>query len=259
MTYFHNQSVYDNFPKTEIEFFNIIKNDVKIVFDIGARDDIDYIKNSYDSSREFHLFEPVPEFILNCKEQIENLSPSDDINNEIHLNPFGIGSENGFMDYYPNTQSFVFRTHDANSVDVGLSFEIKTLDTYCKENSINKIDFLKIDIEGMEIDVLNGGKKIIEKSTKIIQFEYGLCILDRGIDPDDLVGWFDSDKFDLYLQRVDPRHPYYNLNRNMLTPLTDEVYKTIKSDMINGYGCNLIAMRKNISKKIYLKSLEENQ
>jgi FkbM family methyltransferase len=259
MNYFHNQSVYDQFPKTEIDFFNLIKKYVDVVFDIGSRDDIDYIKNSYDKSRQFHLFEPVPEFILNCQEQIENLSPSDDVDNEIHLNAIGIGSESGFMDYYPNTQSFVFRTHDANSLDVGLSFPIKTLDEYCDDKKISNIDFLKIDIEGMEIDVLNGGKKIIENNTKIVQFEFGLCILDRKIEPDDLVGWFNKEIFDIYLQRVDPRHRYYNQNNKILTPLTEEVYGIIKSHMFLGDGCNLIAIRKELSDKIYTESLEFNK
>lgn len=259
MTYFHNQSVYDQFPKTEIEFFNLIKKHVDVIFDVGARDDIDYIKNSYDKSRQFHLFEPVPEFISNCQNQIESLNPADDIDNEIYLNAVGIGSESGFMDYYPNTQSFVFRTHDANSVDVGLSFPIKTLDNYCEENKISNIDFLKIDIEGMEIDVLNGGRNIVENGTKIIQFEFGLCILDRQINPDDLVGWFDKNVFDLYLQRVDPRHHYYSQNNKMLTPLTEEVYDTIKSLMLLGNGCNLIAIRKELSDKIYTDSLELNK
>ena len=90
MSYFHDQSADDQFPKTEVQFFNLIKKYVSIVFDVGARDDIDYIKNSYDASRQFHLFEPVPEFVSNCQKQIENLEPSEDINNEIFLNPFGI-------------------------------------------------------------------------------------------------------------------------------------------------------------------------
>lgn len=72
MTYFHNQSIYNNFPKTEIEFFNLIKENVKVIFDVGSRDDIDYIRNSYDCSREFHLFEPVPEFIIENKEKYFN-------------------------------------------------------------------------------------------------------------------------------------------------------------------------------------------
>ena len=52
------------------------------------------------------------------------------------------------------------------------SFKIKTntLDNFCKEKKIKKIDILKIDVEGSELKVLEGGKKILDK-TNIIQVE----------------------------------------------------------------------------------------
>jgi len=52
------------------------------------------------------------------------------------------------------------------------SFKIKTntLDNFCKENKIKKIDILKIDVEGSELKVLEGSKKILDK-TNIIQVE----------------------------------------------------------------------------------------
>lgn len=249
MTYFHNKSVYDNFPKTEIEFFNLIKKDVKVVFDIGCRDDIDYIKSSTDVSREFHLFDPDPTFIINCQKQIEDLDELDDnIENVVYLNAFGLGSEEGEMAYYPNTQSFVFRKYHTTSQDVGLKFPIKTLDAYCVENSVKSIDFLKIDIEGMEIDAFNGGKNIINSSTNIIQFEFASTLLDRKVDPDEYISWFDKNIFNLYLQKVDLRHPYYSENSKILTPLNDELYVNIKQNMIDGSGCNMVAIRKEFSK-----------
>lgn len=249
MTYFHNKSFYDSFPQTEVEFFDLIKENIEVIFDVGCRDDIDYIKLSSDKSRQFHLFDPDPVFIQNCQKQIESLDDlNNNIENSIYLNAFGIGAEEGEMVYYPNTQSFIFRTYHAKSEDIGLKFEVKTLDEYCEKNSIDEIDFLKIDIEGMEIDALNGGKKIINNSTKIIQFEFASTMLDRGVDPDQYVGWFDKKVFDLYLQRVDPRHPYYTNNLKMLTSLTDDLYQIIKEQMIEGSGCNLIAIRKEYSK-----------
>ena len=44
-----------------------------------------------------------------------------------------------------------------------------TLDNFCKKK-IKKIDVLKIDTEGHELEVLKGGKKILN-NTKIIQIE----------------------------------------------------------------------------------------
>ena len=247
---------FDTFPKIEIDFFNAIKEDFEVIFDIGSRDDIDYLKNSYDKSREFHLFEPDPKFLMNCQKQIEELDPSEEIENSIYLNAFGLGAEEGHLTYYPNTQSFVFRTYLATSQDVGISFPIKTLDSYCLEKSIKKIDFLKIDIEGMEIDVFNGGKNAINQFTDIVQFEFGSCMLDRNISPEELIGWFDKEVFDIFLQKVDPRHPFYLENTQTLTTLTDTLYERIKKDMIEGSGCNMVAIKKSISEKIYNKTLQ---
>jgi len=243
---------FDIFPKDEVDFFNLIKENVKVIFDIGSRDDIDYLKNSYDKSREFHLFEPDPKFLTQIKNQIKQLEDTESVENLIYLNCFGLGDKEGIFTYYPNTQSFVFRTYLATSEDVGISFPVKTLDSYCKDNNIKKIDFLKIDIEGMEIDVFNGGKNILS-NTDIIQFEFGSCMLDRGVSPEDLLRCFDNSKFDIFLQKVDPRHPFYFESMPLLIPLTIELYTTIKKYMIEGSGCNMVAIKKEIAPQLYNK------
>lgn len=237
-------------PNIEIDFFNTIKKHFDVVFDIGCREDIDYIENSFDKSREFHLFDPDPNFILKCYDKLKLLNPIDDVENSIYLNSIGLGSEEGEMSYYPNTQSFVFRTYHCQSQDVGISFPVKKLDNYCKENSVQKIDFLKIDTEGMEMDIFFGGEEIIKNSTKLIQFEFASTMIDRNVDPDDLVGWL-KDSFDLYLQKVAIEHPYYQHNPEILTPLTDEIYSILRKDMIEGSGCNLVAIKKEYSNQIY--------
>jgi FkbM family methyltransferase len=241
-----------NLPNIEITFFNIIKEYFDVIFDIGCREDIDYIENSCDKSREFHLFDPDPNFVQKCYDKLELLNPIDDIENLIYLNAIGLGSEEGEMSYYPNTQSFVFRTHHCQSQDIGISFPVKKLDNYCEENFVKKIDFLKIDTEGMEMDIFLGGKDIIKNSTKVIQFEFASTTIDRNIDADDLVGWIKND-FDLYLQKVAVEHPYHQYNDQMLTPLVDEIYSIIKKDMIDGSGCNLVAIKKEYSNEIYNK------
>jgi len=51
--------------------------------------------------------------------------------------------------------------------------EIKALDTFCIENQIPQVDFLKIDTEGHELAVLKGAKNLIsENKIKLIQFEF---------------------------------------------------------------------------------------
>jgi FkbM family methyltransferase len=48
--------------------------------------------------------------------------------------------------------------------------EISTVDLYCEEKKIKKIDFLKIDTEGYELNVIKGASAMIEKNA--ISFIY---------------------------------------------------------------------------------------
>ena len=46
-----------------------------------------------------------------------------------------------------------------------------TLDVYCAENKVNSIDLMKIDVEGYEINILEGSKVTLEKYSPIILME----------------------------------------------------------------------------------------
>ena len=51
-----------------------------------------------------------------------------------------------------------------------IEVETSTIDNICIRNNINKIDVLKIDTEGSELNVLRGATKML-KNTKIILVE----------------------------------------------------------------------------------------
>ena len=57
--------------------------------------------------------------------------------------------------------------------------ETITLDSFCKNNDIKKIDYLKIDVEGAEIDVLQGATELLRKKyIYFIQFEISQKMLE---------------------------------------------------------------------------------
>ncbi len=65
--------------------------------------------------------------------------------------------------------------HKANDLTT-VEFQMTTIDDFCKERGIREIDFLKIDTEGCELQVLNGAQKVLSGSNiKMIQFEFGEC------------------------------------------------------------------------------------
>ena len=52
--------------------------------------------------------------------------------------------------------------------------EAMRLDTFCRQRSVERIDYLKIDTEGGEYDVLTGAEEMLRAGrVKFIQFEYG--------------------------------------------------------------------------------------
>jgi FkbM family methyltransferase len=52
-----------------------------------------------------------------------------------------------------------------------------TLDDFCIENQISRVDLIKIDTDGHELQVLNGAFRTLEKSTPFLIFEIGLYTL----------------------------------------------------------------------------------
>lgn len=58
--------------------------------------------------------------------------------------------------------------------------EVSTLDAYCQQHSISTIDFLKIDTEGFEIEVLEGASRMLSSGAiTYIQFEISAIPLTR--------------------------------------------------------------------------------
>lgn len=57
-----------------------------------------------------------------------------------------------------------------------VEFQMTTVDRFCKERGIEKIDLLKIDTEGGELQVLKGASGMLSAGrVKVIQFEFGEC------------------------------------------------------------------------------------
>jgi FkbM family methyltransferase len=150
-------------------FFLHIKNNINVIFDVGCRTDSLYIK----FTGEVHYFDPVNEFV----EQLKNVK---NVNKKSYFNNFGLGKENKTLFYYPKYQSFYDRINSCKISDDSnkILLEIKKGIDYV--HNIKYIDFLKIDTEGYELDVMQGFGDFL-RNIKIIQFEYGGTFLDNNI------------------------------------------------------------------------------
>jgi FkbM family methyltransferase len=101
----------------------------------------------------------------------------------------GMGNEKTQETLYNQIEGSVFASvvkssHDHVAADrvKKETIDLSTIDLFCEEHGITHIDLLKIDVEGYEIEVLKGAKKMIE-SGKIpyIQFEFGVASIEARI------------------------------------------------------------------------------
>ena len=175
----------DSKTNGETKFFMNIKDNINVIFDVGCRSESEFI----NFSGEVHYFDPVNEFIENLKKQTI-------LNKKSSFNNFGLGEDNKEIYYYPKYQSFYDRIITCSvSDDVNkILLHIKKGKDYIISNNIKNIDFLKIDTEGYEFNVLKGFEDHLE-NVKIIQFEYGGTFLDNDKKLIDVINYLEQKGF----------------------------------------------------------------
>lgn len=89
------------------------------------------------------------------------------------------------------------RTYPKEEQVETIQIQLDTLDNQLKKH--DRVDMIKIDVEGAELEVLRGAKKIIEKFHPIIVFEHGLGASDHyNTSPEDILKFFDDHQYQLF-------------------------------------------------------------
>ncbi len=141
------------------------------IFDVGANVG-NYSKMLLDSFANVNIFafEPHPKTFqalqnnLKDKATLENFGCSDKAE-EIEI--FGTGVSASILEDVHTELNYQKREYEKNSI------KTLVLDSYLQEKSIEKVELLKIDTEGYELNVLKGlVKTISEDKIDFIQFEF---------------------------------------------------------------------------------------
>ena len=68
-----------------------------------------------------------------------------------------------------------------------------TVDLYCEGNGVERIDLLKIDVEGAELQVLMGAERVLrERRVRCLTFEFGQTTFDMGNRPEQIEVFLDN-------------------------------------------------------------------
>ncbi len=173
----------------EIKFFNKIKTSCNIIFDVGACDDSSFLQEK----KEVHYFEPFAEYFDRLKNKQNN-------NTKAVFNQFGLGQKNESLHYYKEYMAFFNRGYLPH-IQPAFELPLKRADEYVKEHKVEQIDFLKLDVEGFEIDVLLGFNDFLQ-NIKYIQFEYGGTYQDKGVKLNDVITLLNKYNFTGYSELV---------------------------------------------------------
>lgn len=110
-------------------------------------------------------FEPGPPILARLR---ANLALNPAVERMTTVIPQGLGSQPGRF-YY---QEEVHNRGNASLLHTtGTPVEVIRLDDWATQHGIEKVDVIKIDVEGMEYEVLAGGSELLAKAKPIIYFE----------------------------------------------------------------------------------------
>jgi FkbM family methyltransferase len=112
---------------------------------------------------------------------------------EVHV-PIGLSDKEGdatlyvtkapmCTSLYPPNEPFLARFSglpELVNLDFELEIETTTLDTFCVAEGVDEIDFLQIDVQGADLNVLKGAKELLERSGLAIQIEVEFAALYQG-------------------------------------------------------------------------------
>ncbi len=104
----------------------------------------------------------------------------------VRLNNFGLGSQNAEVDLYADAQGSSLASLSPRRLEhFGIRFNfserisIRVLDDYCREQEVERIDLLKLDVEGHELDVFQGARRMFrERRIAMTSFEFGGANID---------------------------------------------------------------------------------
>jgi FkbM family methyltransferase len=154
---------------------NIKEGDVCI--DVGANIGHHTIimAQSCGPTGKVYAFEPIPLMQQQMRESI-------DLNGirTITIVPVALSDQEGELPLHINEGTIASSSFVANSKGDDLIVPLRTLDSYAYE----KIDFIKVDVEGFEYKVFLGGKQTIASNHPTILFEYS-PIYYRKYSPND--------------------------------------------------------------------------
>lgn len=144
----------------------------KTVFDVGGNHGIYayWLAKAVGSRGKVHFFEPQPELCVEVENTLNWLGLQ-----QVFVNQLALSDSHSRMSLSRNyvgdgSASLAVRNVSAAGSSSMLC-ETTTLDAYCADKGVDTIAFLKVDVEGHELSVVNGALETLRRARPVVQIE----------------------------------------------------------------------------------------
>ena len=149
-----------------------------VIFDAGANRG-EYLQLALKQRAVIHAFEPSSAAFAELKARFAH-TPN------VVLNKVALGSKPGTQTLYYDVPGSELSSlyprhisHHGHELKHTELVEIETIDRYCQTQNIERIDLLKLDVEGHELEVLRGAQQLFATGRiATVSFEFGGCNID---------------------------------------------------------------------------------
>lgn len=196
--------ILGSFEPSTLKAYSSIINQGDIVFDIGANIGSHTLPLAHlvgVSGRVFS-FEPTQ---FAYKKQLCNLALNPGLNERVVAEQIMLVRSNSsnvpeeVHSSWPLTKTQNLHAGHLGALKSTSGARAISLDSYVQMSSINRMDFIKLDVDGYELDVLSGATQCIAKFRPIILLELAPYVFeDTYATFDDLIYYFHNLGYDFY-------------------------------------------------------------
>ena len=154
----------------DVQIFRFFLPYIKTMFDVGANTGLYCFVAAHGcpSEARIHAFEPQPDACEIMHKTI-NLNNWED---RVCVHAMGLGDKPGDLDLHVAGTGSSFDNNFLDHVESPvLRVPVDTLDNQAAQLGIDKLDFIKIDVEGFEQSVLEGAQEVVRKDSPVLLIE----------------------------------------------------------------------------------------
>jgi FkbM family methyltransferase len=196
---YHGDDYRDYEKATSDLFRGLIKSDWT-VFDCGAKTGFfTLLFSELCETGSVHAFEPTSTFDM----LVNNVNHCGITN--VVLNKLALGEKSGQI------EDDIYRIWGQPSER--MVYDFITIDDYCEKNSIQRLDFMKVDVDSYDFELLKGAVKTLQTLKPIITIELNYALNLRNATEQEVIDWLTAMDYSLSFVTNDQNHTFIHNNR----------------------------------------------